>query len=133
MKIVLDTNVLVSGLLSPQGAPGRILDLVMEGQIFLIVDARIIHEYREVLSRPEWPFSRKDVFLVLDFILDNSFKVNAEPLRITLPDPEDLMFIEAIKAQASCIVTGNKRHFPKGATGKMPVLSPARFLESIKE
>ena len=133
MKIVLDTNVLVSGILSREGAPGRILELVIEGEIILFMDTRIAYEYREVLSRPQWPFSKRDAFAVLEFILENSFWVKAEPLEGNLPDPEDLMFIEvAITAQAACIVTGNKRHFPKRAAGKIPVLSPSEFLRIIQ-
>lgn len=52
MRIVLDTNVLVSGLLNPHGSPGRLLDHFLAGDITLLVDDRILAEYGEVLRRP---------------------------------------------------------------------------------
>ncbi len=132
MKIVLDTNVLVSGFLSPKGPPGRILDLVVQGEIKLLVDARTVHEYKQVLSRPEWPFSKKDALLALDHILRESIIIEPAPRAVTLPDPDDLMFVEvAVTARASCLVTGNRRHFPRAATGEIPVCSPAEFMQLI--
>jgi putative PIN family toxin of toxin-antitoxin system len=132
MKIVLDTNVLISGFLSPGGHPAKILALIIDGEIEVCLDTRIAEEYMEVLSRPEWPFSRKEALDVLGFILENSLLVHAEPLSINIPDPDDLMFIEAaVSAKADAIVAGNKRHFPKGATGKITILSPAEFLKLI--
>jgi len=130
---VLDTNVLVSGLLSPLGSPGRIIDLVIEGEIMVFIDERIFYEYRDVLSRPELPLSKQEAMDLLGFILDNAVKVVAAPLKIKLPDPDDLMFIEvAVEARVDVIVTGNKRHFPKGKTGNIPVLSPSEFLEAMR-
>ena len=52
MRIVLDTNVLVSGLHNPHGAPGRILDLILGARIPVLYDDRILAEYRDVLARP---------------------------------------------------------------------------------
>jgi uncharacterized protein len=53
MSIVLDTNVLVSGLLNSNRKPGRIIDLVISGRIRLFYDDRILAEYADVLERPE--------------------------------------------------------------------------------
>ena len=53
MRIVLDTNVLVSGLLNPNGTPGRILDLILGRYLTLLYDDRIIGEYSDVLARPQ--------------------------------------------------------------------------------
>jgi predicted nucleic acid-binding protein len=52
MRIVLDANVIVSGFLSPYEAPGQLVQCVAVGEICLLVDARILAEYREVLLRP---------------------------------------------------------------------------------
>lgn len=49
MKIVVDTNVVVSGLLKPQSNPAEILNLILSRQVVLCADSRIINEYREVL------------------------------------------------------------------------------------
>ena len=53
MKIVLDTNVLVAGLLSPFGSCGDIVRMVSSGNLTLCIDARVLSEYHEVLERPK--------------------------------------------------------------------------------
>ena len=57
MRIVLDTNVLVSGFLSPYGPPGAILRSILAGSITLCFDERILTEYRDVLTRGRFAFS----------------------------------------------------------------------------
>jgi putative PIN family toxin of toxin-antitoxin system len=132
VRIVLDTNVLVSGLLSPQGASAQALGLLLEGEIGLCVDARIVHEYREVISRPEWKFSPDDALIVLDALLTDAQMAIPSPLNLTLPDQDDVMFVEtAIAAEADAIVTGNKKHFPQKVI-KMPILSPAELIQDFK-
>lgn len=54
MKIVLDTNVLVSGLINANGFPGRIIDLVRNNILQLIIDSRIMEEYSDVLNRDKF-------------------------------------------------------------------------------
>ena len=54
MKIVLDTNVLAAGLLSPFGPCGEIVRMVSSGELTLSFDARILMEYEEVLARPKF-------------------------------------------------------------------------------
>ena len=56
MRIVLDTNVLVSGFLSPHGPPGAILRSILAASITLCLDERILTEYRDVLTRGRFAF-----------------------------------------------------------------------------
>lgn len=65
MRIVVDTNVLVSGLLSPFGPPGTIIGLIAAGRLSLCHDARILAEYAEVLRRPGFAFAEEDVSALL--------------------------------------------------------------------
>lgn len=53
MKAVLDTNVLVSGMINPAGAPGKLVDLIRAGALQIVVDDRILVEYTDVIRRPE--------------------------------------------------------------------------------
>ncbi len=130
MKVVMDTNVLVSGLFSPQGVSAKFLRVVTEGKVTLCVDARIVSEYKEVITRPAWPFSREEALQVLEVMLENSQEVLPRPLGLNLPDPADRMFLEvAISAEAFAIITGNKRHFPASPVGAIRILSPREFLE----
>ena len=130
MRIVLDTNVLVSGLLSPHGPPGRIVDLFLDGTVTLLVDDRIVMEYREVLARPRFRFNPADVEAVLGLIDIAGERVAAGPLSAIVPDPYDLPFLEvAYAGKADALVTGNARHFRGAADVGVRVLSPAAFMK----
>jgi len=129
MRVVLDTNVLVSGLLSPRGAPGRILDLVLAGDDVLIVDDRIVDEYAEVLGRQEFGFDPNPVEALLLFVEASAVHVQAESLSVQLPDPDDLPFLEVARTGvADALVSGNLRHFPKSLIGDVRALNPATYL-----
>jgi putative PIN family toxin of toxin-antitoxin system len=107
--------VIVSGLLNPSGAPGRILDLLTLKRLTLLYDDRILAEYRQVLLRPRLAFDPDDVQALLDFIRHDGELVVAEPLELNLPDRDDLPFLEvAVHATAEALVTGNERHFAAG-------------------
>ena len=132
MKIVLDTNVLVSGLLNPHGPPGRIVQMIIAGRISLCYDTRVFCEYREVLLRPEFPFVAHEVEALLEQIRVAGELLAAAHLPATLPDPDDAPFLEvAIAGKVEYLVTGNPRHFPVAGQCGIRVISPAGFLEAI--
>ena len=129
MRIVLDTNVLVSGLLNPHGPSGRIVQMVAAGALRLCFDARIICEYREVLARPAFAFKAEHIEALLEQIRTAGESVSARPLADALPDPDDEPFLEvAMAAGVEYLVTGNIRHFPIDITGGPRVVSPREFL-----
>lgn len=132
MRIVLDTNVVVSGLLSDHGAPAQALDLCIAGEVALVVDGRILREYREVLCRPELMLTPRDVdeFLGLTAYAE---RVVGIPLPLEFPDPGDLPFIEvAVAAAVDAVVTGNVKHF-RAREGRLDIdiLTPRQFLNRI--
>lgn len=131
MKIVLDTNVLISGLLNPRGIPGRILDLISGGHLAVLYDDRILAEYRDVVARPRLRIEPADGALIIDGIANSGFLLPAPPLDVELPDPMDLPFLEVAEAgHVSALVTGNGRHFiPVRGHVTVPVLTPAEFFE----
>lgn len=132
MKLVLDTNVVVSGLLHASGTCGRLLDLLLDGVVDVCVDERILSEYHEVLVRPAFRFSRSDIEAVLEFFRQRAFPVIALPLAATLPDPDDLPFLEVAAAGQATLVTGKRRHFPKAAVGSVVVASPNECLKALQ-
>lgn len=133
MRIVLDTNVLVSGLHNPDGAPGRIVDLVMGGKVQLLYDDRILGEYLDVLACPELKIDSSLAQAVVGYIRLAGERITALPLPADgLPDPVDLPFAEvAISGAADALVTGNAKHFAKWKEQGNTVLSPAQFLERL--
>ena len=130
MKLVADTNVLVSGFLQPRGPSGQIVRAIAQGAIRLFFDARILEEYREVLLRPKFTFRPADVASFLDQVRSLGTPVAASPLSIQLLDPDDTPFLEvALSARATYLVTGNRRHFPESPLEILKIVTPREFLE----
>jgi predicted nucleic acid-binding protein len=132
--IVVDTNVLVSGLLSAHGAPARVLDLLTTGDLRIAYDDRIAAEYRQVLARPRFGFHPEAVAHLLDYVLAEGMPLVARPLPAELPDPADLPFLEVAVEAAALLITGNPgcthpQHFPAEVCTGIEVLAPATFIE----
>lgn len=133
MEIVIDSNVLVAGLLSPFGACGKIIRMVSSGELTLSFDARILSEYNEVLRRPKFGFEEDKIAAVLDYIVYRGRAVAPTPLIHSLPDPDDDPFLEVtLASQAVCLVTGNQKHFPAERCKGANVISPNDFLIFFK-
>lgn len=133
MNIVVDTNVLVAGLLSPFGACGEIVSMISAGELTLSFDARILSEYIEVLRRPRFRFEEEKVTVFLDYIVYSGRAVAPFPLSLSLPDPDDEPFLEvALASQAACLVTGNQKHFPAERCQGAKIISPNEFLIFFK-
>jgi len=130
MKIVLDTNVLVSGLISPHGPPAVILSLMLNEEIFLLYDNRILMEYRNVLARPKFQFTKENYEPFLEYITDLGQFIVSSPLEIDFLDSDDKKFYEvAVNGRAKYLITGNSRHFPE----EKLIISPADFLENYRK
>jgi uncharacterized protein len=130
MRIVLDTNVLVSGLLNPYAAPGQIARMAAMGEISLCFDARILSEYRDVLLWPRFGFRTEHVEALLEQIRVAGVSAATHTLTGQLPDRDDEAFLEvAIASVAEYLVTGNTRHFPVRLRSGIQVVSPAEFVE----
>ena len=131
MRIVLDTNVLVFGILSPHGPPAAVLRALLTERVMLCFDERILSEYRDMLARDKFSFDRELVEELIIFLEAAGSPTLAAPRATALPDPGDKMFIEvALASQADFLVTGNLRHFPDKATEGVSVVSPRAFLDA---
>jgi uncharacterized protein len=132
LKVVIDTNVVVSGLLRAEGVPATILGAIGAGQLQICYDNRIINEYREVLHRRHFAFDPIEVDKFVNLLEDSGFPVICEPLGVAFPDPDDAMFIEtALASDAVCVVTGNTKHFPPDLCRGVTVITPRRFLDDF--
>lgn len=130
MKIVVDTNVLVSALIRAEGIPARILDLVLSGQVKMVLDHRIYAESQDVLLRPEFGFTPEPVDTLLDFLLQTGERVYASRTSVALPDAADGKFLEvAIDGSADYLITGNLKHFPPRQRHSVRVVSPRQWWE----
>ena len=137
LRIVLDTNVVVAGLRSRTGASAVVLDLVEQGELRVIVNALLLEEYEEVLSRPEQRrahrLSDEDLRRFLRGLVDRAELVATRlDQRLTFArDPDDAVVAEAaIDATADHLVTHNVRHFSEVA-GIVSVVTPAELLRMV--
>lgn len=132
MRLVFDTNVLVSALLNPGRTPDLAVRAARRAGSVALVDARIEEEYRSVLARPKFraidPARRA---ALLDEIFATCERVTAtEVYAGALIDPDDRVFIEvALAGGADALVTGNLKHYPSECP--VAVISPAALLARL--
>ena len=115
--LVLDTNVLVSGMINPFAPPGRIVDLLRERELELTVDDRILAEYSAVLNRPKFRayFTLQEVRDVVVFLEQNTHYTVATTRCSDLPDLNDAPFLEVALAGASHSSRATSTTFPPPA------------------
>ena len=134
MKIVLDTNVLVSGLLTPFGPSGEIVRMVFSGELLLYIDARILSEYQDVLHRPKFNFNKDHIGILFDYIKQYGQFISSSPITNRLPDPDDEPFLEvAIAGRVRSLVTGNTAHYPLPLREGIDIFSPSEFVEFYRK
>ncbi|MEP7274593.1 MAG: putative toxin-antitoxin system toxin component, PIN family [Acidobacteriota bacterium] len=114
LRVVLDTNVIVSAVINEPGFEAAILALALAAKIKLYVLPPILSEYEGVLARPKFRFPLAMVDAFRTRIRQPSKLVHPRCTVTASPDPRDNMFLEcAEEAGADYLFTGNKKHFPK--------------------
>jgi putative PIN family toxin of toxin-antitoxin system len=135
MRVVLDTNVVVSGLLQSKGNPAQVLALVLAGAVQVVHDWRILAEYSDMLARPKFKFDKGRVREVLTKLEADGLAVDAtEQHHLELPDPDDEPFLGvALAGPADYLVTGNLADYPAERRRGCAVVSPAQFMEAWRK
>lgn len=127
---VIDTNVLVSSLLSrhPDSSTVVVMNLVLSRKVTPLYNDDIIQEYTEVLHRAKFGFPVNLVDAIVDTIKAIGLTIDRTVAAESLPDPKDLVFYEvALSKKDGWLVTGNKKHFPLNPI----VVTPSEFLSTI--
>jgi putative PIN family toxin of toxin-antitoxin system len=127
-SIVIDTNILVSACLSPEGNPAKIMEIyTTKTTIRLFYASKIFEEYNRVLSyeRLNIKFEKKEYFL-------NQIKrvgILAEPTAsiIPMPDETDRIFYDTAKSSGAFLITGNMKHYPQEPF----IITATEFLEKL--
>jgi putative PIN family toxin of toxin-antitoxin system len=130
IRAVIDTNVLVSGMLSGDGPPGAILGLTLRGLIMPVFNGQILAEYDRVLHRPRFGFVIPEIRSIIDTIEGIGLETQEGAWPEALPDRDDEKFLVAAAAGDAVLITGNLRDFPAPARRHVAVLSPRQFLDS---
>ena len=113
IRVVLDTNVVVSAALSSSGPPSRIIELANQHLFQLWLSPTTFAEYEDVLSRPRVGVAPKTAKSLLAWVKRTGKLVTPSKTVTSSPDPDDNRFLEcAESAKAHYLVTGNIRHFP---------------------
>ena len=130
IRVVIDTNVVISALLHANSLPEAVINLAISGNVQWIASEATLAEYEEVLQRPR-------LALDSDNVTDAMTRVRAS-VSMVVPtvrvdaanDPDDNMFLECAQAgDADYIVTGNIRHFPK-TWKKTRIVTPREFIDA---
>ncbi|MBP7637926.1 MAG: putative toxin-antitoxin system toxin component, PIN family [Kiritimatiellae bacterium] len=109
---VIDTNILVSGLWNPSGAPGNVLSMILAGRITPWYSGDILCEYADVLYRKEFPFAKADVDTLLGFIQKKGIAATFTVSRVPFADESDRIFYDVAVSNNVPLITGNLRHYP---------------------
>lgn len=109
---VLDTNVLVSGVLHPERPAGQLLARAGTGHFLPAYDARILAEYHEVLGRRKFGLPPATVSGFINELIAHGVLITPHVTPAGLPDPDDeIFYLVARQCTEPIIVTGNHRHF----------------------
>ena len=127
MRLVLDTNVVISSFINPSGKPSQIVKIILGHGAELCYNSAIISEYESVMARPK--FSEKinsdNIHRFINLIRNIGISFDPLPSKIKLPDESDRIFYDTAKGSGFVLISGNVQHFPKEPF----IMLPADFLK----
>jgi putative PIN family toxin of toxin-antitoxin system len=131
LKLVVDTNVVISALLKPESNPALIMSLILRGDCRLCVTEKIFSEYEEVSGRGK--FKKLDQASVREFLSTLRSRALWVVPKVTIDDmakdPEDNAFLEcALESKANFLITGNIHHFPEKKFHQTSIVTPGEFV-----
>ena len=138
VKAVLDTNILVSGLVAEQGYPRQILDAWLEGHYILVISLYLVEELVHVLSYPRIAkrlrLDEEELAVILAALLSEA---EVTPGRLHLPgvtrDPKDDAVMACAKeGEADYIVSGDRDLLVLGEYEGIRIVTPRRFVEILE-
>lgn len=138
MIVVVDTNVVGSGLMSPGGTPDRVLRAGLAGAFGLVTSAPLLTELAVVLSRPRIRKRTKFTSLQEEAFVESlaslaTIVVPTERLAVTV-DPDDNRVLEAaVAADADFIVSGDADLLELGSFRGIQIVTPAAFVVALGE
>jgi putative PIN family toxin of toxin-antitoxin system len=134
IRVVLDTNILVSALLQPEGFPARAFLIALTSVTTqLCVSGDIYAEYEEVIRRPKFNRNEAVIELALGAIRKNGFWVRPTEKVTACSDPDDDIFLECAQAaSAQYVVTGNLKDFP-AKWAEAQIVTARQFVDAIAD
>ena len=134
IRVVLDTNIVVSALLRSGGLPHAVFNLAVDRVVQLCISEPILAECEEVLRRPHLKIHPDKVTTALARIREAGLLVTPTTKVTDASDPDDNIFLEcAAAAEAEYLVTGNQGHFPAEVWRKVRIVTARQFLGDIAD
>lgn len=113
MRVVLDTNVLLSACWTPGGLEAQVVEMAIAGDLTACISPPVLAEYRDVLFRDKFAALRGRAIAILTNLEHKAFAVEPAGAIRASSDEDDNRFLEcAAAAQAEYLITGNLRHYP---------------------
>jgi len=131
---VIDTNVIVSALfdVDENSNPVKVYRFVQENRVTPVMSVETVAEYKDVLNRPKFPFTKEQVDETLELFDALGEYVVPFPLDVEFKDPKDLAFYEVVMTKRTeddaQLVTGNSKHFPT----RPFIVTPAQFVKIVE-
>ena len=130
IRVVIDTNILISSLLASAGNEALAIVAIRNRVIVPCFSQPILAEYTDVLTRRKFRFKPDDIASLLAVFNDYGLMFQEKVNLVVSPDPTDTKFLHcAFACNATYLVTGNKRHFPAALYGVARVVSAGELLD----
>jgi putative PIN family toxin of toxin-antitoxin system len=123
-SVVLDTNIVISSVISSNGNPSAIMSLVSDGEIQAYYSNEILDEYKKVLAYDRLKINSEKQVEIIEKIIEQGILIEPEKSDIPLPDESDRVFYDTAKDANAILITGNIKHFPNEDF----ILTPVQFL-----
>lgn len=126
MKIVLDSNVFVSGITNPDSVSAEILKMLLNSDFVLLYDSKTLDEYKSLLKQSKFNFSKDVISSFIEFIENMGECISTKSVSAEITDEENKKFYEVlICGKADYLITLNKNHYPD----EKFIVSPPEFIK----
>lgn len=136
LKLVVDTNIIVSALLKPDSLPDSIINMILNKNFNLCLSEDIFDEYQQVLGRGKFKGLNQEKTRRLLLKIKKNAKLVKPTVSVNIikRDPEDNKFLEcALEAKADYFITGNIKHFTFKKFRNTYIITPRDFLDIISK
>jgi len=125
IKIVLDTNILVSSQMCAKGYPSEIVTLIRKNKLQPYYNTEIMNEYNRVLRYPRLQITHREISVIINLISRKGFAMEIAKSILEMPDEDDRVFYDLHKAAKAILITGNIKHYPS----ENSIMKPADFMK----
>jgi putative PIN family toxin of toxin-antitoxin system len=134
MRVVLDTNILISGVLHI-GKPSKILDLALQNRIEIVASVQIIDEFKEVIARDKFRLSSEEQEIFTNFIIRLCRIVAVKSIfKVVKDDPDDDVIVRtAYDSKVDYIVSGDRHILDLGAFAGIKIVRASELLKILEE